>query len=176
MSDMPAASVFHDYLAPDHEAVYFSDFVAHAGRFGLAYLSDAKPWDMLLDNLDADVARRCRFIVEENARVAAFATALSAGDRSAMRDLCAASFAGARDLYAITSCEMQVMLAAMLAAPGCIAARQAGAGFGGCMAAFVEAGSETAFAAQVTPAYQAATGIEPHIYPVVASAGAGRVE
>ncbi|MCB9735762.1 MAG: methyltransferase regulatory domain-containing protein [Deltaproteobacteria bacterium] len=56
MSDMPAASVFHDYLAPDHEAVYFSDFVAHAGRFGLAYLSDAKPWDMLLDNLDADVA------------------------------------------------------------------------------------------------------------------------
>ncbi len=122
--------------------------------------------------LDPEVARRCRFIVEENARVAAFAAALSAGDRSAMRDLCAASFAGARDLYEITSCEMQVMLAAMSAAPGCIAARQAGAGFGGCMAAFVEAGAETVFAAQVTGAYQAATGIEPHIYPVMATAGA----
>ena len=137
--------------------VSLAQFQAHAGE------------------LEPEVARRCRFIVEENARVAAFAAALSAGDRAAMRDLCAASFAGARDLYEITSSEMQVMLAAMLAAPGCIAARQAGAGFGGCMAAFVETGSETAFAAQVAGAYQAATGIEPHIYPVVASAGAGRI-
>ncbi|MCO5208977.1 MAG: galactokinase [Caldilinea sp.] len=145
---------------------------------GITHLRDVNlaQFEARAGELEPEVARRCRFIVEENARVAAFATALSAGDRSAMSDLCAASFAGARDLYAITSCEMQVMLAAMLAAPGCIAARQAGAGFGGCMAAFVEAGSETAFAAQVAPAYQAATGIEPHIYPVVASAGAGRVE
>ena len=142
---------------------------------GLTHLRDVSPaqFEAHATDLDPEVADRCRFIVEENARVAAFAAVLAVGDRTAMRDLCAASFAGARDRYEITSCEMQVMLSAMLAAPGCIAARQAGAGFGGCMAAFVEAGSVTAFAAQVAGAYQAATGIEPHIYPVVPTAGAG---
>lgn len=56
LRDMPAASVFHDYLSPDHEPVYFRDLVRHAEGHGLAYLSDAKPWDMLVDNLDPDAA------------------------------------------------------------------------------------------------------------------------
>ena len=144
---------------------------------GVTHLRDVSTaqFEAHAGELDAGIARRCRFIVEENARVAAFAVALSAGDRAAMRELCAASFAGARDLYEITSCEMQVMLAAMLAAPGCIAARQAGAGFGGCMAAYVEAGAEALFAGHVAAAYLAATGIEPRIYPIAAAAGAGRL-
>lgn len=144
---------------------------------GITHLRDVSTaqFEAHAGELDAGIARRCRFIVEENARVAAFAVALTAGDRAAMRELCAASFAGARDLYEITSCEMQVMLAAMLAAPGCIAARQAGAGFGGCMAAYVEAGAEALFAGHVAAAYLAATGIEPRIYPIAAAAGAGRM-
>ena len=51
---------------------------------------------------------------------------------------CAASFAGARDLYEIVVPEMEAMMEAMLSGPGVIGARQAGAGFGGCMVAFVE--------------------------------------
>ncbi len=64
----------------------------------------------------------------------------------------------------------------MLAAPGAIGARQAGAGFGGCMVAFVERASVKAFGAQVAAAYQSATGIAPRIYPVVAAAGAERFD
>ena len=70
---------------------------------------------------------------------------------------------------------MHAMMAAMLAAPGVIGARQAGAGFGGCMVAFVDEGQIEPFAAAVRAHYFAATGIQPEIYPVTAAAGAGLI-
>jgi galactokinase len=121
------------------------------------------------------VARRCRFIVEENERVLGLAEALPAGDRAAIRALTAASYEGARDLYEIGSPEMAAMMKAMLSAPGVIGARQAGAGFGGCMVAFVEVGSVDTFERHVRRSYLAATGIEPEVYPVQAPAGAGEL-
>jgi galactokinase len=68
------------------------------------------------------------------------------------------------------------MMAAMLAGTGVIGARQAGAGFGGCMVALVEADAVNAFAAAVKSGYAARTGIEPHVYPVKPSAGAGLLD
>jgi len=124
-------------------------------------------------DLPEPVARRCRFIIEENERVLRLAEALPRGDRAAIRAVTAASYAGARDLYEIASPEMEAMLEAMQAGTGVIGARQAGAGFGGCMVAFVEAGATQAFEADVRRSYAAATGIEPEIYPVRAAAGAG---
>ena len=119
------------------------------------------------------VYRRCRFIIEENQRVLDMADALTAGGRDQISVLAAASYAGARDLYEISCEEMELMMAAMLSAPGVIGARQAGAGFGGCMAAFVEQGQVEAFAWHVGERYQASSGIEPHAYPVSAAPGAG---
>jgi len=119
------------------------------------------------------VAKRCRFIIEEHARVAALAAALSAADHRAMAELTAASFHGASHLYEITSLAMHTMMAAMLAAPGVLGARQAGAGFGGCMVALVQVDQLDAFAAAVRSQYFAATEIRPEIYPVSAAAGAG---
>ena len=57
-----------------------------------------------------------------------------------------------------------------------IGARQAGAGFGGCMIAFVKTGMVDAFAAAVRSHYSAATGIAPEISPAAAAAGAGRCQ
>jgi galactokinase len=121
------------------------------------------------------VARRCRFVIEENARVMQFAEALTNDDRVAIHTLMAASYAGARDLYEIGSPEMAAMIEAMLSGPGVIGARQAGAGFGGCMAAIVKDGSIGAFEAHVRQSYAATTGIEPEVYPTQAAAGAGRL-
>ena len=67
------------------------------------------------------------------------------------------------------------MHAAMLAAPGVIGARQAGAGFGGCLVALVEKARAEAFAEVVTETYASATGIQPRVYTVQASDGAGRL-
>ena len=124
-------------------------------------------------DLDPIVAKRCRFIIEENERVLALAAALPAGKRDSIRTLCAASFAGARDLYEIVVPEMEAMMDAMLSGPGVIGARQAGAGFGGCMVAFVEKEAVEIFAGHVWQHYQSATGIEPNVYGVVAAPGAG---
>jgi len=65
------------------------------------------------------------------------------------------------------------MMRAMLSAPGVVGARQAGAGFGGCMVAFVERSLVGEFSASVNKAYLDETGTQPEIYPVKAAAGAG---
>jgi galactokinase len=127
-------------------------------------------------NLPAVVAKRCRFVIEENQRVLDIAEAISAGDREKIRTLTAQSYAGACELYEICSPEMNMMMAAMLSAPGVIAARQAGAGFGGCMAAFVEQDKITEFSQHVSTHYQASSAIEPKVYPVQAAPGAGLLE
>ena len=122
--------------------------------------------------LSGDVRKRCEFIVGENERVLAMSEALAVGDRRAIRCLCAESFAGARDLYQICSPSMLTMMAAMMAAPGAIGARQAGAGFGGCMVAFVETGKTDEFAAAVSERYREKTGLTPEIYTEEAAGGA----
>lgn len=119
------------------------------------------------------VARRCRFIIEENQRVLDLAAALPTGNRAALHDLCLASYTGARDLYEIGAPAMKHMMNAMQTAPGVIGARQAGAGFGGCMVALVEASQVGEFQQAVEQHYLASTGINPSVYPVKASAGAG---
>ncbi len=119
------------------------------------------------------VAKRCCFILEENQRVLDLGKALTAGDGPSLQQLFAASYQGARDLYEIGAPAMESMMHAMLGGPGVVAARQAGAGFGGCMVALVQQTEVDAFAEHVMQSYAAATKIEPKIYPVQASPGAG---
>ncbi len=145
-----------------------------AAMLGVSALRDATP-EMLAARrhlLPEPVARRCEFIVAESTRAESLAPALTAGDRSAVAQLCAESFAGARDLYEICSPRMVAMMDAMLAAPGVIGARQAGAGFGGCMIALVDDASTNAFRAGVLDAYHSLTQVRPEIYVVEAAPGA----
>lgn len=123
--------------------------------------------------LPPEVARRCRFIVEENDRVLRLAAALPAFDREAISQLTAASFRGACDLYEIGTPAMHSMFEAMQAGPGVVGARQAGAGFGGCLVAFVEQARVPGFVESVCDRYARATGTRPFAYPVEAAAGAG---
>ena len=136
--------------------------------------------DASLEQLDAQkndmpevVARRCRFIIQENQRVLDMAEALAEPDYDQIGRLAGESFAGARDLYQISCNEMEKMIAAMDSGPGVIGARQAGAGFGGCMVAFVHQEWVNDFSQHVKQHYKSSTSIDPYIYPVLASAGAG---
>ena len=122
------------------------------------------------------VAKRCQFVIEENQRVLDIAVAISNGDHQKIQTLCAQSFTGAQDLYEISSPEMDFMMTAMLSGPGVIAGRQAGAGFGGCMAAFVENSMVEPFAAHVQQYYLKNTAIEPKVYQVEAAPGAGLLD
>lgn len=149
-----------------------------ATLMGVPALRDAslEQLNSLGDRLSAQAVRRCRFILEENERVLRLAAALRRGDRREIGALCAGSFRGAAELYEIVIPPMKAMIEAMLAAPGVIGARQAGAGFGGCMVGFVDTGSVTAFSQAVRSEYRKATGVEPLVYPVEAADGAGLLE
>jgi galactokinase len=122
------------------------------------------------------VARRCRFIVEEDLRVLSLAEALPLGDRATLRGLLDASWDGAMRLFEMGAPSMTAMHEAMSDAPGLIARRQAGGGFGGCLVAFVEPDAVPGFSEAVTRAYLAATGIQPHVFRVEAAPGASLLE
>jgi galactokinase len=125
------------------------------------------------NDLDPVVYKRCHFIIQENQRVLHTAQALASGNHVEAGRLANESFAGARDLYEVVSTEMIAMQTAMMNAPGVLGVRGAGAGFGGCMAGFVEDGKEESFQDYVAKHYLATTGITPQIYPSFASGGAG---
>lgn len=124
-------------------------------------------------DFDPVVFKRCLFIVEENQRVLDIADALAAGEHRKAGQLASTSFAGARDLFEIVSDEMIAMYDSIMSAPGAYGARGAGAGFGGCMVAFVDADQANAFTQHVVAAYKAKTGIDSQIYPGIAADGAG---
>ena len=150
---------------------------AGSRRLGLKALREISIEDFKAreGELPPEVAKRCRFIVEENDRVLRLAVALQDFDRKAIQLLTAASFRGACELYEIGAPAMHAMMQAMRASPGVIGARQAGAGFGGCMVAFVERERVEAFADSVCRDYDDATGIPPEVSAVDAAAGAGLV-
>ena len=126
-------------------------------------------------DLPDTVAKRCHFIITENQRVLDLARTFTNGEAAPINTLTAASYSGARDLYEIGSPEMEAMMQAMMTAPGVIGARQAGAGFGGCMVAFVDSNLIHDFAQHVEQSYSTATGLNPKVYPVQAAPGAGAV-
>jgi SAM-dependent methyltransferase len=60
------AALFHDELAPHHEAILFADFVDHAGRHGLRFLAEADVFEMdagpLPPGLAADTIEREQYL------------------------------------------------------------------------------------------------------------------
>jgi galactokinase len=128
------------------------------------------------DVLPAVVAKRCQFIIEENQRVLDLASSLTCGNRNELRLLYNASYTGARDLFEIGTPAMDLMMQAMMDSPGIIGARQAGAGFGGCMVSLVESDQASLYMENVKENYHRKANIEPAVFVVEASAGAGLLD
>ena len=123
-------------------------------------------------DLSEVVFKRCKFIIEENQRVLDISEALTAGEHAHAGRLALASFDGAQHLYEIISDEMIAMRDAIMAAPGAYGGRGAGAGFGGCLVAFVNDELVDEFSISARQEYLDRTGIEADIYPAHAAQGA----
>ena len=54
--DQGDPALYHDELAPHHEAILFTDFVAHARRHGLDFLAEADVFEMQASGLPPDYA------------------------------------------------------------------------------------------------------------------------
>ena len=118
------------------------------------------------DRLDALERARCRHVVGENRRVCDTVQALRRRDASAIGRLFAASHASLRDDYEVSCPELDALVEAVADAPGKVASRMTGGGFGGCTVNLVERAHAEAFIAHVTARVPGASGIA-----VVAAAG-----
>ncbi|MDP9351750.1 MAG: galactokinase [Chloroflexota bacterium] len=90
------------------------------------------------DLLDEVQRKRARHVVEENERTLQAADALAAGDARRIGQLMAASHASLRDLYEVSSPELDAVVEIACGVDGVIGARMTGGGFGGAAVALVE--------------------------------------
>lgn len=127
------------------------------------------------DRMPEIVARRAEHIVRENERVLAAVAAFRAGDSDALGRLFAASHASLRDLFEVSSPELDALVEIASSVPGVIATRMTGAGFGGCTVNVVEEGAQERLEAEVLRRYPKMTGLTPSVYRVAIVDGAGFV-
>ena len=127
------------------------------------------------DLLDPETLRRCEHVVHENVRVLAAERALAEGDIAAVGELFAASHASLRDLYEVSSPQLDAMVEIATAAPGVAAARMTGAGFGGCTVNLVERDAVGGLRDAVARDYPRRTGLAGAVYAVEPVGGAGEV-
>jgi len=132
--------------------------------------------DSARDDLGDVTYRRCRHIVDENERVLAAVQALESGDLQTVGELFAASHASLRDLFEVSSTELDIAVEIAAATPGVIAARMTGAGFGGCTVNLVESDAVDRLRAAIERNYEPRTGRRATVYDVAAVDGAGLID
>jgi len=141
---------------------------------GVRALRDVSP-DLLeagRDRIDGVTFQRASHVVAENRRPSAMAEALRAGDLAEAGRLMNESHASLRDLYAVSSAELDLITDLAREHPGCYGARLTGAGFGGCAVALVSATDAESFVSQVGDCYRAKVNLDSAVFVCHASAGA----
>ena len=127
------------------------------------------------DVLDEETMRRCEHVIRENARVLETAAALESGHLETVGQLLAESHASLRDLYEVSSDELDALVDIAASVPGVIGARMTGAGFGGCTVNLVREDAVEALRGAVEQEYPRRAGHEAAFYVLEAVDGAGPV-
>jgi galactokinase len=118
------------------------------------------------------VEKRARHVVEEIARTIMAADLLEAGDVAHFGELMNQCHASLRDLYEVSSPELNALADIAQSLPGCYGARLTGAGFGGCTVNLVNETAVDGFAHELGKKYEQKTGLHPEIYICHATDGA----
>ena len=102
---------------------------------------------------DEVIERRCRHVIEENARVKKSVDVLTAGNLELFGELMTASHISLRDLYEVSCEELDVLVDSALKIDGVLGSRMTGAGFGGCTVSLVRDDSVDTFIENVSATY-----------------------
>ncbi len=141
---------------------------------GIRSLRDVTP-DEFIDYahlLPEPVRQRARFIVEECARVDRAVEYLKAGDALDFGELMYETHAGLRDLFAVSTPELDTLVEIASGLPGVWGARLTGAGFGGCTVNLIQEVYAASFIANLQEAYHTISGLTAQVYLCHASQGA----
>jgi galactokinase len=127
---------------------------------GVTCLRDVnrEQYELHVDLLEPTLARRSLHVIEEVQRTRDGAAALRAGDLAGFGAAMTAAHLSLRDLYEVSTPELDAMVEAATAVDGCYGARLTGAGFGGCVAALVHPGAHAEFERHVVRRYAEVTG------------------
>jgi galactokinase len=128
--------------------------------------------DALADDLDPVLLRRARHVVEEDARVLEAADALESGDAERTGRLFSQSHSSLRDLYDVSSPELDALVEIAESVPGVFGSRLTGAGFGGCTVTLVRREAIGALTDAIEARYAARSRLVPRVFEVTPAAGA----
>jgi galactokinase len=134
-----------------------------AAGLGVRQLRDATEGDLpRIDALPEPLSRRARHVVTENARVLEAVAAMRAGDAERLGALFNASHASMRDDFAVSTPEVDRLVALATATPGIFGARLTGGGFGGAIVALARIRDRTENGTAIVEAAQRA-GLRPSL-------------
>lgn len=143
---------------------------------GVPLLRDAtmQMLDAVKDRLDDETYRRAKHVITEDERVLKASSAFEKGDLKALAKLMYESHVSMRDDFEIVVSQTDALVEIIKEALGtdCVAARQTGGGFGGCVVAVVSADDAKTVGQAVFTSYGQKTGLTPDIFVTKACAGA----
>jgi len=163
LTSLAVDPVPYDYIIDRIGALRFQE-LCESKKLNASYIHEWLPGGRF------SLYARATHVLGEADRVNAFANAMSSGDLASVYHHANASHASCRDLYHISTPGIETLIAKTEAAGAC-AARITGAGFGGCIVAFVPAENAEHFAAELVQA-----GVDPERIIAAESKGAARTE
>jgi galactokinase len=138
------------------------------------FLRDVKPeempgWEELLPE---PIKSRAKHVVEENARVLEAKEALEKGNLRNFGRLMVLSHKSLRELYEVSSPELDFLVETAMSCEGVYGSRLTGAGFGGCTVTLVEESAVPALREKLREAYLNRFGFAPEIHDLSPVGGA----
>jgi galactokinase len=137
--------------------------------------------DANIDMVDSELKNmgkvydRCKYVVEEIARLLAACDDLKNEDLEAFGKKMFATHAGLSKLYEVSCPELDFLAECAKDEPAILGARMMGGGFGGCTINLVKKDSVDEVAARISKKYKDRFNIDTEVYRTSASAGAARV-
>jgi len=122
------------------------------------------------------VYNRCRYVVQENARVLAASKDLENNDLSSFGRKMYDTHNGLSELYEVSCEELDFLVEESKKINGVLGARMMGGGFGGCTINFVQDSEVKEFISKMSQAYETKFGVKMNTYVVSIKDGTGILE
>jgi galactokinase len=149
----------------------------HIGREDIEFLSDVRleEFNKYKEKLPHPVDKRCEHVLNENERVKKAVNFLKDGNLGNLGKLLISSHNSLKELYEVSSHELDIMVEEALKIDGVYGARMTGAGFGGCIIAIIDESVKTELIEKVGKAYKNGTGIKGDFYVCKVENGAREI-
>jgi galactokinase len=154
---------------------------------GVAVLKQLHPEITSLRDVDVDmlekhkdllspmVYKRCKYILQENARVHQVCTLLDKGLLHEAGAILYASHNGLKNDYEVSCPELDLLVDLVKDSPYCMGARMMGGGFGGCTINIIHKNHISALLDKIHPIYTASTGKKIQLYEVITGEGSKEI-